>query len=120
MLWKCPCDLQQPAFDLHQIPEMLNPFLIHLEFRQQQCMYRPTYDRGLKEGAGNQTNNCMAVIERIEIVVLRLRADGIPSVQHRVAELLERHTLPFLGALWMWPYENAHISDAFIRTAPDG
>src|SRR5262245_33226363 len=120
MFWKRARDLQQPAFDLHQIPKMLNPFLIHHEFRQQQRVYRPADDRGLEEGAGNQTNNGMAVIERLEIVVLRLRADGIPSVQHRVAESLERHTLPFLSTFWMWPHENARISQAFIRTAPDG
>ena len=78
------------------------------------CTGRPD-DRSFEEGAGNEAYDRMAVIQRIEVIVLRLRTDGIPSVQHRVAEALERHTLPLLAPLGMRTHENARVAKAFIR-----
>ena len=52
VLRKRRVDPQQPAFDLHQIAEVLDALLVHLELGQQQRQHRPADDRRLEERAG--------------------------------------------------------------------
>ena len=105
--------LQKTALDFHQIPEVLDALLVHLELGQQQRVHGPADDRRLEKRARHETDDRMAVIQRIEVVVLRLRADRIPSVQRHVAEALERHAFPLLHPLGMGTYQDArHCEDA--------
>src|SRR5262245_60493393 len=75
---KLRCGFQQPAFDRQQIPEVRHPLLMDSVRGQLQCEDRRAENRCLEKSTRTQSNNCGAVVERIEVLGLRIARNWRP------------------------------------------
>src|SRR5882672_2284312 len=93
--------MQEATFDLEQIPEVQHAVLMDSVGRQLQRENWTTNDRRLQKHRGAETDDGAAVVQRIEVVGLRVGIQRIAPVDDDVVESVEADAIPFTNALWM-------------------
>ena len=98
---------------VQQIVKVDRAFLALGELRQEDRMDRPADDRPLDHGAGVQADDDVRMVQRIEVVGLRLgirRGISLQRPTRRAGESVETDVSPFASAPEVRPYEDAAVS----------
>src|SRR5204862_7879246 len=102
--------MEQAAFHGQQVLKVDHVLLVHPVFRKREAEDRPAHDRRFEEGARDETDDGAAVVERVEVIRLRVDIDRVATVEGNVLPAIQADSRPLLQPFRMRTNEDAELA----------